>query len=124
MEVIDDDKRLWKAFLWQDFKWQKAPRRGKGRAKKNRKDCVYQRQYATLYRQRRVALDAFLSSPDFSYTVDNKMAELKGKKRQLLEQQRKVKTAKLLQKVELLSPFDCSKVAVQVSNMFWAAVGA
>jgi hypothetical protein len=102
MEVIDDDKRLWKALLWQDFKWQKAQRRGKGRAKKNRKDCVYQHQYAALYHQHRVSSSLSLSCVSSYMTrrsFHNKMTELKEKKRQLLEQQRKAKTVKLLQKV-------------------------
>jgi hypothetical protein len=53
-EVIDEDKRLWKALLLRDFNWRKQGGRGKGSAKRHRKIQNYQQHYVLLHRNRMV----------------------------------------------------------------------
>jgi hypothetical protein len=54
--VIDEDKRLWKALLLQDFGWRKGGGRGKGSAKRNKKIEDYREHYILLHRKRTVRL--------------------------------------------------------------------
>jgi hypothetical protein len=53
-EVIDEDKRLWKALLLRDFNWRKQGGRGKGSAKRHKKIQNYQQHYVVLHRNRTV----------------------------------------------------------------------